>query len=96
MEMDMISEQGVYKLDVVFMNGETAERGRIVIDPGAADNVMPCDELSEVPLQTKEQGVNFTSANGNPMANHGRKEVQFVPFDFWGSVMGYPFQGQAE
>ena len=26
LEMDMISEQGVYKLDVVFMNGETAER----------------------------------------------------------------------
>ena len=51
--MDMISEQGVYKLDVVFMNGETAQRGRIVIDSGAADNVMPADELSEVPLQPK-------------------------------------------
>ena len=92
----MISEQGVYKLDAIFMNGETAERGRIVIDSGAADNVMPADELSEVPLQPKEQGVNFTSANGNPMANHGRKDVQFIPFDFWESEMGYPFHGQAE
>ena len=96
MEMDLIFEHGVYKLDVVFMNGETAERGRIVIDSGAADNVMPNDKLSEVQLMPKEQGVNFTSANGKPMANHGQKDVQFVPFDFWESVTGYPFQGQAE
>ena len=96
MEMDLIFEHGVYKLDVVFMNGETAERGRIVIDSGAADNVMPNDKLSEVKLMPKEQGVNFTSANGKPMANHGQKDVQFVPFDFWESVTGYPFQGQAE
>ena len=57
---------------------------------------MPSDELSEVPMQPKQPGVNFTSANGNPMANHGRKDVQSIPFDFWESEMGYPFQGQAE
>ena len=95
LEMDMISEHGVYKLDVIFMNGEKAERGRIVIDSGAADNVMPSDELSEVPLQPREQGINFTSANGKPMANHGRNDVQFIPYDFWEAEYGYPFQGQA-
>ena len=95
LEMDMISEHGVYKLDVIFMNGEKAERGRIVIDSGAADNVMPCDGLSEVPIQPREQGVNFTSANGKPMANHGRKDVQFIPFDFWEAEFGSPFVGQA-
>ena len=96
LEMDMIYEQGVYKLDVVFMNGDTAERGVIVIDSGAADNVMPAAGLSEVPLQPKEQGVNFTSADGSPMDNHGRKEVQFIPFEFWESETGYPSRGQAE
>ena len=96
LEMDMIYEQGSYKLDVVFMNGDTAERRVIVIDSGAADNVMPAAGLSEVPLQPKEQGVNFTSADGSPMDNHGRKEVQFIPFEFWESENGYPFRGQAE
>ena len=95
LEMDMISEHGVYKLDVIFMNGEKAERGRIVIDSGAADNVMPCNGLSEVPIQPREPGVNFTSANGKPMANHGRKDVQFIPYDFWEAEFGSPFVGQA-
>ena len=95
LEMDMITEHGVYKLDVIFMNGEKAERGRIVIDSGAADNVMPCEGLSEVPLQPREQGINFTSANGKPLANHGRKDVQFIPYDFWEAEFGSPFVGQA-
>ena len=95
LEMDMISEHGVYKLDVIFMNGSKAERGRIVIDSGAADNVMPCDGLSEVPIQPREPGVNFTSANGKPMANHEWKDVQFIPYDFWEAEFGYPFVGQA-
>ena len=95
LEMDMITEHGVYKLDVIFMNGAKAERGRIVIDSGAADNVMPCEGLTEVPLQPREQGINFTNANGKPMANHGRKDVQFIPYDFFEAEYGYPFVGQA-
>ena len=69
--------------------------GRIVIDSGAADNVMPCEGLTEVPLQPREQGINFTNANGKPMANHGRKDVQFIPYDFFEAEYGYPFVGQA-
>ena len=94
--MNLISEKGVYKLDVVFMNGDKAERGKIGIDSGAADNVMPEHGLSEVTMQEKEHGVRFSSANRKEMANHGRKEVQFVPLDFWEAEYGYPFQGQAE
>ena len=82
---------------------DAAERGRIVIDSGAADNVMPSAELPETPMMPKEQGVNFTSANGKPMANHGRKDVRFVPFQSWEAVTGCkwegedtPFRGQAE
>ena len=81
-EMNLISEKGVYKLDVVFMNGEKAERGKIIIDSGAADNVMPANGLSEVPMREKERGVNFSAANGKPMANHGRKEWNSCPLNF--------------
>ena len=94
--MEMISEGGVYKLDVIFMNGEKAERGRIIIDSGAADNVMPAKALSEVPMQPKEVGAKFSAANLKAMENHGRKDVQLIPFDFWEAEYGYPFQGQAE
>ena len=92
--MNMISENRVYKLDVISINGKNAERGKIAIDSKAADNVMPVQELTEVPMQSKEPGVNFTYANGKPMANHGRKDIQFVPFVFW--VFGYPSVGLAE
>ena len=94
-EMNMIIENGVYKLDVVFLYGEKAERGKIVIDSGAADHVMPVGALPEVEIQPKQQGVNFTAANGKPMANHGKKDILFIPFDFWESEFGFPFQGQA-
>ena len=95
-EMDLISEGGVYKLDVIFLNGGTAERGKIVIDVGAADNVMPSDGLQEVPMGSKDMSVNFSTASGGPMANYGRKDVEFVPVAFWESEYGYPFQEQSD
>ena len=94
-EMNMITENGVYKLDVIFMNGDYAERGKIVIDSGAADHVTPEGVLTEVPLQPELPGVNFKAANGKPMVNRGRKDIQFAPYDFWEAEMGFPFQGQA-
>ena len=95
-EMDLRSEHGVYKLDVVFLNGETAEKGTIIVDSGAADNVMPADGLQEVPMGSKDRNVNFSTASGKPMANYGRKDVEFVPVAFWESEYGTPFQGQSE
>ena len=74
-EMDLISESGASKLDVTFLNGETAERSKIIIDSGAADNVMPSDGLQEVPMGSKDMSVNFSIACGKPMANYGRKDV---------------------
>ena len=62
-EMEMISEGGVYKLDVIFMNGEKAERGRIIIDSGAADDVMPAKALSEIPMQPREISANASQRN---------------------------------
>ena len=94
--MEMRLEGGVYKIDVIFMNGENAERGKIVLDSGAADNVMPMAELSEIELQPREEGANFSSANGKKMENSGRKDVKFIPFSHWEAEFGFPFQGRAE
>ena len=95
-EMDLKSENGVYVLEVIFLNGETAEKGKIIIDSGAADNVMPANELKSVPMSERDRSVNFTTASGKPMQNYGRKDVAFVPAAFWESECGYPFQGQSE
>ena len=95
-KMEMHLEGGVFKIDVIFMNGETAERGKIVVDSGAADNVMPMAALSAVELQPKEEGANFSSANGKKIENSGRKDIKFIPYNHWEAEFGFPFQGRAE
>ena len=95
-EMEMKLENGVYKVDVIFMNGERSERRKILIDSGAADNVMPMTALSEVEMQPREIGANFSSANGKKKENLGRKDVKFIPYDQWEAEFGFPFQGRTE
>ena len=86
---------GVYILDVIFLNGGEAIRGEVIVDSGAADNVMPRGMLESVITREKEAGVKFVAADGNELGNYGRKEVQFVPLEFWQDEFGTPFQGRA-
>ena len=86
---------GVYILDVVFLNGDEAIRGEVIIDSGAADNVMPRGMLASVVTRAKEEGIKFVAADGAEIGNYGRKDVQFVPVDFWEEEFGTPFTGQA-
>ena len=86
---------GVYVLDVVFLNGQEAVRGEVIIDSGAADNVTPYGTLEEVVTQEKERGVNFVTADEGKLANYGRKDIQLIPYEFWESEFGAPFQGRA-
>ena len=86
---------GVYVLDVVFLNGGEAVRGEVIVDSGAADNVMPHGILELIVTRAKEEGVKFVAADGAEIGNYGRKDVQFVPIDFWEEVMGSPFTGRA-
>ena len=72
-----------------------AEAGEIVSDSGAADNVMPLHMLQGVEMSEKQTGVTFTRANGREMDYHGRKEVFFVPLQFWENEFGFPFPRQA-
>ena len=86
---------GVYVLDVVFFDGEKAVRGEVIVDSGAADNVMPRDILTGIVTQEKEKGTRFVAADGGELGTYGRKDVQFVPLEFWESEFGSPFVGRA-
>ena len=86
---------GVYVLDVIFFNGDEAVRGEVIIDSGAADHVMPRGMLGSVVTRAKEAGIKFVAADGAEIGNYGRKDVQFVPADFWEEEFGSPFTGRA-
>ena len=54
--------------------------GRITIDSGAAESVLPKDMLKEVPLKESKgsrSGLNYVAANGGRMPNLGEKNVNF-------------------
>ena len=86
---------GVYILDVIFFNGDEAVRGEVIIDSGAADHVMPKGMLENVFTREKEAGIKFVAADGAEIGNYGRKDVQFVPADFWEEEFGSPFTRRA-
>ena len=81
-------------MDVVFFNGESAVQGEVVVDSGAADNVMPNKVLNDIEIREPE-ACKFVAADGQPMGNYGRKDVQFVPLEFWEAEFGSSFQGRA-
>ena len=86
---------GVYVLDVVFFDGENAVKGEVIVDSGAADNVMPKGMLTGVVMRERERGTKFVAADGGELGNYGRKDVQFCPLEFWEAEFGAPFQGRA-
>ena len=91
----MEMRKGIYVMDVVFFDGESAVQGEIVVDSGAADNVMPSQILNNLELREPEPRVKFVAAGGHLMGNYGRKDVQFLPLAFWEAEYGSPFQGRA-
>ena len=55
-------------------------KGRITIDSGAAESVLPRSMLKEVQLRESEgsrNGMCFKVANGGKMPNYGEKKVNF-------------------
>ena len=54
-------------------------RGRITIDSGAAESVLPRNMLKEVQLRESEgsKTMHFKVANGGRMPNYGEKKVNF-------------------
>ena len=83
-------DNGIYVLEVMFMDGDLVFAGKIVVDSGAAENVMPSGVLNHTEMKGKEPGVRFMSANGKEMWNYGRKQVRFVPKEFYDETSGFP------
>ena len=55
-------------------------KGKITVDSGAAESVMPVDMLKEVQLKESigsRSGVHYVAANGGRMPNLGEKQVYF-------------------
>ena len=90
----MEMRKGIYVMDVVFFDGESAVQGEVVVDSGAADNLMPNRVLNNVEMREPEN-CKFVAASGQPMGNYGRKDVQFVTLALWEGEFGSPFQGRA-
>ena len=57
-----------------------AGRGKVTIDSGAAESVMPRGMLDKEPLvegEAKRLGVRYVAANGSKMDNYGEKRARF-------------------
>ena len=70
-------------IDTVFPeieNLKPAGRGKITIDSGAAESVLPADMLPNEALvegEARKKGVRYVAANGGKMDNLGEKRVRF-------------------
>ena len=71
----------VYVMDVLYKVGKKFVKGKIVVDSGAAECVMPYGMLPHLEVLPKKKGIMFTAANGKEMGNYGQKLVEFVQFD---------------
>ena len=85
-------KNGLYVLDVVYICGETTEKGEVIIDSGAADHVMPKDMLESIEMKPKSPTTSFVTAGGKPLDYYGRKEITSVPVEFWDEAAAAPFQ----
>ena len=85
--MKIDKKRGVYLVKANVWNGDGYVAEEIVIDSGAADNVMPKEALKREKMLGK-QAVKFQGANGAELGNYGRKIISFIPAE-WG------FQGRA-
>ena len=76
----MRKENGVYLIDVFFIHKYGSRtRGQIVVDSGAAENVMPREMLPDLDRLEPKRGITCSAANGGAMGNYGRAIVGFVP-----------------
>ena len=59
---------------------KSAGKGKITIDSGAGESVLPKDMLPNEELiegEAKKNGVKYVAANGSKMENYGEKKVRF-------------------
>ena len=69
-------EDNVYVMNVMMYDGSQRRAGKIVVDSGAAENVMPKNWLENEEMLSKTPGIRL---DGNPLGNYGRNIVKFEP-----------------
>ena len=72
-------EGNVYVLYAKIKDGDTWRTVKIVIDSGAAENVMPRSWLPALAVLPRTEGVNFVGPDGKALGNYGRKFITFLP-----------------
>ena len=77
----LVRRNGVFVMQVYFLEGEKRIRGNIVLDSGASECVMPGWIFSEIEALSPKKGVSFVGANGDDLGNYGRKVLQFEPVE---------------
>ena len=65
-------KNGVYVMEVYFLDGDRKILGEIIVDSGAAECVMPKDMLPNLEKPTAKAGIRFAAANGGEMGNYGK------------------------
>ena len=77
----MKKEGNLYVINAMVKAGNLMRRCKVIVDSGAAENVMPQWWFPEVQVLQRKPGVRFFAANGEEIGNYGRKIIQFVPED---------------
>ena len=75
----MRKRNGVFIMEVWFIDGDDRVSGEIIVDSGAAECVMPRGMLPSLETMAANAGVRFAAANGAELGNYGRKMVSFLP-----------------
>jgi hypothetical protein len=74
-------EEGVYVMKVHVESSGRWERGELVMNSGAAGNVLPRDILEGINMMERKEGISFIAANGKELRYHGQKQVRLAPID---------------
>ena len=69
-------------MEVMVRCGDAWEKGQIIIDSGAAENMMPRQWYQQAKALERMNGVGFIAANGVEIGNYGRKFIEFYPLEF--------------
>ena len=78
-KIELKKEGNVFVMEVMFKDGGEKKKGNIVVDSGAAENVMPWAWLENSKTMSRQEGIRFVAANGGTMGNYGRRIVDFEP-----------------
>ena len=75
----MTKRNGLYLLEVDMWDGDKWVDAEIVVDSGAAGNVMPKNMMVKIQAYEDKKKARFVAADGGELGNYSIKNVSFVP-----------------